>query len=165
VFDFSDPARPVEIAYFDRGPIAESLTLAGFWSAYWYNGHIVGSEIGRGLDLFALQPSEFLTRNEIEAAKLVTATEVNPQLQTRITWPAHVTVARAYLDQLARGQALPAARLAAIGKAIDAAEGAASSARKSAYALLAAQLESDATRSGDAARVRMLRDVVRAMAR
>ena len=165
VFDFTDPAHPVEIAYFDRGPIDEALTLAGFWSAYWYNGHIVGSEIGRGLDLFALQPSEFLTRNEIEAAKLVTATEVNPQLQTRITWPAHVTVARAYLDQLTRGKALPAARLAAIGKAIDTAEGAASSARKSAYALLAAQLDGDAARSSDAPRVRLLREVLRAMAR
>jgi len=85
VFDFTNPAKPVEIAFFDRGPIAESLTLAGYWSTYWYNGHIIGSEIGRGLDIFTLQPSAFLTQNEIDAAKLVKYDEVNPQLKTKIT--------------------------------------------------------------------------------
>ena len=82
VFDFTDPKKPVEIAYFDRGPMsAEQLTLGGYWSTYWYNGNIYGSEIGRGLDLFALTPSEHLTQNEIDAATLVRAERFNPQLQ------------------------------------------------------------------------------------
>lgn len=165
VFDFSDPAKPVEIAWFDRGPIAERLTLAGYWSTYWYNGYLIGSEIGRGLDIFALKPSEFLSANEIEAAKLVKLDEVNPQLQTKIVWPAAFPVARSYVDQLARKDALPDARIAAINKALDAAERASGSARKGALTLLASQLNADAGRSTDAQRVRALLDVVRALAR
>src|SRR4029077_9334448 len=39
VFDFTASAKPVEIAFFDRGPIdAKTLILGGYWSAYWYNG-------------------------------------------------------------------------------------------------------------------------------
>jgi len=165
VFDFSDPAKPVEIAYFDRGPIAPTLTLAGFWSTYWYNGHIIASEIGRGLDIFELQPSEFLTKNEIEAAKLVQVDELNPQMQTRISWPAAFPVARAYVDQLDRANALPDSRIASINKTLDAAEKANTSARKQALSLLVSQLAGDASRSGDPAKVRMLQDVVRQMAR
>ena len=165
VFDFTDPAKPVEIAYFDRGPIAEQLTLAGYWSTYWYNGHIIGSEIGRGLDVFELQPSEFLSKNEIDAAKLVTYDEVNPQLQTKITWPAAFPVARAYVDQLQRSNGLSAARLSAVRRALDAAEKAAPSARRQALGLLASQLAGDAARSSDAAKVRLLQDVVRQLAK
>lgn len=165
VFDFSNPAKPVEIAFFDRGPIADQLTLAGFWSTYWYNGYIVGSEIGRGLDLFELQPSEFLTKNEIEAAKLVRTDELNPQLQTRITWPAAFPVARAYVDQLQRSNGLPAARLAAVSRALDAAEKATPAARRQALALLGSQLAGDAAQSRDAAKVRLLQDVVRQLAK
>jgi hypothetical protein len=102
VFDFTDPANPVEIAYFDRGPIGNGLLLAGYWGTYWYNGHIYGSEIGRGLDVFRLLPSEQLTQNEIDAANLVRYDTFNPQLQPRAEWPARFEVARAYLDQLAR---------------------------------------------------------------
>ncbi|MFO0243080.1 MAG: hypothetical protein ACK53S_15665, partial [Gemmatimonas sp.] len=165
VFDFSNPASPVEIAFFDRGPIADQLTLAGFWSTYWYNGYIVGSEIGRGLDLFELQPSEFLTKNEIDAAKLVRYDEVNPQLQMRITWPAAFPVARAYIDQLQRSNGLPAARLTTVSRALDAAEKAAPAARRQALTLLASQLTADASRSRDAAKVRLLQDVVRQLAK
>ena len=44
VFDFTDSAQPVEIAFFDRGPIdAKNLIVGGYWSAYWYNGNIYGS--------------------------------------------------------------------------------------------------------------------------
>lgn len=161
VFDFSNPAKPVEIAYFDRGPIAEQLTLAGYWSTYWYNGVIVGSEIGRGLDLFELQPSEFLSQNEIDAAKLVKVDEVNPQLQTKIVWPAAFPVARAYVDQLQRSNGLPAARVAAVNKVLDAAEKAAPSARKQALGLLASQLAADAARSSESSKVRLLQDVVK----
>ena len=72
VFDFTDSTKPVEIAYFDRGPIdAKQLITGGYWSTYWYNGHIYGSEIARGLDVFKLMPSEHLSQNEIDAATLV----------------------------------------------------------------------------------------------
>jgi hypothetical protein len=34
LMDFSDPSNPVEIGYFDRGPVSASgLVLVGFWSA------------------------------------------------------------------------------------------------------------------------------------
>ncbi|MGQ0561498.1 MAG: LVIVD repeat-containing protein [Gemmatimonadota bacterium] len=103
VFDFTDPANPVEIAYFDRGPYHEkNLLLGGYWSTYWYNGQIYGSEIGRGLDVFTLKPSEQLSENEIEAARLARVAGFNPQTQTRVTWPASFVVARAYVDQLKR---------------------------------------------------------------
>jgi hypothetical protein len=108
VFDFTDSADPVEIAFFDRGPLsARQLVLGGYWSAYWLNGRIYGSEITRGLDVFELVPSEHLSRNEIEAAKLVRFDEFNPQHQPMLTWPASFVVARAYLDQLVRGGAIP----------------------------------------------------------
>jgi len=99
VMDFTDADHPVEIAYFDRGPIdPHVLILGGEWSAYWYNGHIYASEIARGLDIFELSPTEFLTQNEIDAAKTVQVAELNVQNQKRIEWPAQLVVAKAYLD-------------------------------------------------------------------
>ena len=84
VFDFTDPTNPYEIAYFDRGPLdPRRPTLAGYWSAYWYNGRIYGSEISRGLDVFRLTPSEHLSASEIQAAEAVRLDSFNPQLQTR----------------------------------------------------------------------------------
>jgi hypothetical protein len=119
VMDFTDAAHPYEIAYFDRGPVdAKTLILGGDWSAYWYNGYIYGSEIARGLDVFKLVPSKFLTQNEIDAANLVQFNELNVQNQPKITWPSRLTVARAYLDQLERSQALPLERIADLNKAI-----------------------------------------------
>jgi hypothetical protein len=123
VMDFTDPAQPFEIAYFDRGPIdPKTLVLGGEWSAYWYNGVIYGSEIARGLDVFELTPTEFLTQNEIDAAKTVRVTELNVQNQQKIEWPAQLIVAKVYLDQLARSQALPAKQIADLQKAIQNAE-------------------------------------------
>ncbi len=123
VVDFTDPAQPFEIAYFDRGPIDPNiLVLGGEWSAYWYNGYIYGSEIARGLDVFELTPTKFLTQNEIDAAKTVHVPELNVQNQQKIEWPAQLVVAKAYLDQLSRSQALPADRIAALQKAIQSAE-------------------------------------------
>ena len=114
VFDFTDSDHPVEIAFFDRGPMnADSLVLGGVWSAYWYNGHVYGSEIGRGLDVYGLTPSEHLTENELEAARLARVNRLNVQTQQRIAWPASPVVARALLDQLARDRAGHAARLRA----------------------------------------------------
>lgn len=123
IMDFTDPKKPFEIAYFDRGPIdPKMLVLGGDWSAYWYNGNIYGSEISRGLDVFELLPSKFLTQNEIDAAKTVHVNELNVQDQQRIEWPAKLIVAKAYLDQLERSQALPSAKIASLRKAINSAE-------------------------------------------
>jgi hypothetical protein len=123
VMDFTDADHPVEIAYFDRGPISpKMLVLGGAWSAYWYNGHIYASEIARGLDVFELSPTRFLTQNEIDAAKTVRVAELNVQNQQRIVWPARLVVAKAYVDQLERSQALPADQIAAVRKAIQSAE-------------------------------------------
>jgi len=119
VMDFTDAAHPTEIAYFDRGPIdAKTLILGGDWSAYWYNGYVYGSEIARGLDVFKLVPSKFLTQNEIDAANLVHYDVLNVQNQQKIVWPSNFVVARAYLDQLARTNALPADKIAAITEAM-----------------------------------------------
>jgi hypothetical protein len=120
VFDFTDSSKPVEIAYFDRGPIDEkNLILGGYWSTYWYNGRIYGSEISRGVDIFRLLPSEFLSQNEIDAASAVRLDSFNAQAQTKLTWPPTTAVARAYLDQLNRNKAIDPARAAAVKAALD----------------------------------------------
>ena len=124
IVDFTDADHPVEIAYFDRGPIdPRMLILGGDWSAYWYNGQIYASEIARGLDVFELTPTQSLTQNEIDAAKTVRVAELNVQNQQKIEWPAHLVVARAYLDQLERSQALSADQITAMRKAVQNAEG------------------------------------------
>jgi hypothetical protein len=123
IMDFTDAAKPYEIGYYDRGPIdAKQLILGGDWSAYWYNGYIYGSEIARGLDVFQLTPTPNLTQHEIDAAKLVHFDTLNVQDQPQISWPNSLVVAQAYLDQLARSQALPAKQIAALSKQIDKAE-------------------------------------------
>ena len=120
VFDFTDSANPVEIAFFDRGPIdTERFAMGGFWSAYWYRGYIYGTEIARGLDVLELLPSEHLTGNEIAAAAAVTPAAFNAQQQRRSEWPARPVVARAYLDQLARGDVLDAARVTAVSNLLE----------------------------------------------
>ena len=123
VMDFTDAAHPQEIAYFDRGPIdPKLLVLGGDWSAYWYNGSIYASEIARGLDIFELTPTKFLTQNEIDAARTVKVAELNVQNQQKIEWPKNLTVAKAYVDQLERSQALPADRIAALRAALQKAD-------------------------------------------
>ncbi len=121
VIDFTDSANPVEIAYFDRGPInPEELVLGGFWSTYWYRGRIYGTEIVRGLDVLALEPSEHLSENEIAAAAVADQGSLfNPQQQFRVTWPAEPVVARAYIDQLERSEALSKSSAADLNKALD----------------------------------------------
>ena len=74
--------------------------MAGSWSAYWYNGYIVSSEIARGLDIFELTPSGWLSQNEIDAAKTVHFDYLNAQEQPKLVWPPSFPLARAYLDQL-----------------------------------------------------------------
>ena len=123
IMDFTDADHPVEIAWFDRGPVdPKMLVLGGDWSAYWYNGYIYASEIARGLDIFELSPGKFLTQNEIDAAKTVQVAELNVQNQQRIEWPARLVVAKAFLDQLERSQALPADQITAMRTAIQSAE-------------------------------------------
>ena len=166
VVDFTDPAHPFEIAYFDRGPIdSKTLVLGGEWSAYWYNGYIYGSEIARGLDVFALTPTKFLTQNEIDAAKTVRVAELNVQNQQKIEWPAQLVVAKAYVDQLARSEALPASRISALRKAIHNAETSHMNEKKLAkLKSMAASLEASATSAkspADSSRLRALADILK----
>src|SRR3569623_3166103 len=119
--DYTDPKNVHEIAYFDRGPIdPNSLVLGGSWSAYWYNGHIYSSEIARGLDVFDLEPSQFLTKNEIAAAQSVKVSELNVQDQQRIVWPKNKAAGLAYLDHLERSHAMTGDQLAELRKAVNA---------------------------------------------
>ncbi|MFN2570171.1 MAG: hypothetical protein ABR537_00970, partial [Gemmatimonadales bacterium] len=161
VFDWTDPSRPKEIAFFDRGPMdSTKLVGAGSWSSYWYNGYIISSEISRGLDILELTPNALLTQNEIDAAKLIHFDYLNAQDQQKLVWPASFLVARAYLDQLARSNGLPTARLNAARDALSRAEKASGQARSDALRQLATQLNSDAQGSSDQAKVQLLVGVV-----
>ena len=172
VFDFTDSAHAIEIAFFDRGPIdAKTLITGGYWSAYWYNGNIYGSEIARGIDVFRLTPSEYLSQNEIDAATQVRTDELNVQEQGRVAWPATAVVARAYLDQLTRSKAIEPERARAVRSALDRADDARSSRGKSQAAIdqldgLAAQLDRDAAAAvgRDAARLRSLAATLKGVA-
>ena len=161
VFDWTDASRPVEIAYFDRGPMdSTKLVGAGSWSAYWYNGYIISSEIARGLDIFELTASPLLSQNEIDAAKLVHFDYLNAQDQQKLVWPASFVVARAYLDQLARSGGLSSARINATRDALTAAERQSGQAQKDALRQVATQLNADVATSRDQPKMRMLLGVV-----
>jgi len=117
--DFTDPSHPFEIAYFDRGPLdAVKHGLGGFWSVYWYNGYIYGSEIARGVDVFRLAPSKFLTQEEIDASNQVHFDVLNVQSQPKIVWPQNLVVGKAYVAQLERSGALAGGRIASLKAAI-----------------------------------------------
>ncbi|MCJ7420307.1 DUF305 domain-containing protein [Sphingomicrobium astaxanthinifaciens] len=122
IMDFTDSDNPVEIAYFDRGPVFdERMSFGGYWSTYFYNGRLYGTEITRGLDVFALEPSDFLSVNEIAAAGLAIADgPFNPQQQRELRWQADPVVALAYLDQLERAKSLDPARIAQLRAALKA---------------------------------------------
>ncbi len=123
VMDFTDASKPIEVAYFDRGPInGERLISGGTWSAYWYNGFIYSSEIARGLDVLELTPSKFLTQNEIDAANQVRFAELNVQNQQRIVWPRNLTTAKAYVDQLERSNVLSADQVSGLRSDIEKAD-------------------------------------------
>jgi len=120
IMDFTDATHPFEIAYFDRGPLDDNKFIdGGEWSAYWYNGYIYGSEIARGLDVFKLTPSKFVSQAEIDAAQQVHQDEFNAQAPTKIVYPANFVTAKAYVDQLARTNALTADKATAIKTAMD----------------------------------------------
>ena len=92
IMDFTDSSNPIEIAYFDRGPILKDLLISGgYWSTYYYEGYIYGTEIKRGLDVFKLLPSEYLSKEEIIAAENAYPAQgprvFNPQQQIPLVWP------------------------------------------------------------------------------
>ncbi|MFL5494001.1 MAG: LVIVD repeat-containing protein [Gemmatimonadales bacterium] len=165
VFDWTDAAHPKEIAFFDRGPMDSTRMVgAGYWSTYWYNGVIVGSEIARGLDIFELTPSGFLSQNEIDAAKTVHLDYLNVQGQPKLAWPPSFALARAYLDQLERSKGLASDRISAAREALASAEKSSGTARQDSLTKLATDLDGDAGGAGDAAKVRTLAGAVRQLA-
>ena len=165
VFDWTDPANPKEIAFFDRGPVdSTQMGNGGAWSSYWYNGVIVSSEISRGLDIFELTPSPLLSQNEIDAAKSVKLDYFNTQQQPKLVWPASFSVPRAYLDQLARSNGLSASRISAIRDELARAEKASAGDRRSTLSALAQQVQGDAAGAGDAAKVRALSESIAKLA-
>ena len=120
LIDFTDTANPFEIAFFDRGPISdEHLIAGGYWSSYYYNGRIYGTEIVRGIDVFELLPSEHISEAEIAAAALTSDGDIfNPQQQMKVSWPNEPIVAQAYVDQLARSNALTAELVSDLSSAL-----------------------------------------------
>jgi hypothetical protein len=163
VFDWTDPKHPKEIAYFDRGPMDSTLVLGGYWSAYWYNGYMYGSEILRGLDVFELKPSGFISQNEIDAAKSVHFDYLNAQGQPKLVWPKTYSLARAYLDQLERSKGLDAAKIAAAREDLAKAEEASGTSRQEVLNQLVSRLEVDVVGAGDVPKVRMLAGTVRGL--
>ena len=173
VFDFTDSSKPVEIAFFDRGPIdAKQLISGGYWSAYWYDGFIYGTEIARGLDVLKLLPSEYLTQNEIDAASLVSPEVFNAQQQRRVDWPASPIVARAYLDELGRNRAILPERVRALTAGLDRADEVLASETRTdgevarGLDALAAELEGDSVGAAgrDQARLHSLAQTVKGIA-
>ncbi len=183
VMEFTDPDHPQELAYFDRGPIdappgadvpvspsqaggrGSRGTIGGSWGAYWWNGLIYSSELDRGFDILELTPSDQLSKNEIEAARLVRFTDYNPQSQPKIEWPAAFPVVRSYLDQLVRGNGLAADRTTAIGTAIDAAEKLDGKARRDALNAVAKDVDKDVAGAKDSARVKMMSAAIKDLAK
>ena len=65
------------------------LITGGYWSTYWYNGHIYGSEIARGIDVFRLHAervpvAERDRRGDARAARRASTRSSS----TKVTWPA-----------------------------------------------------------------------------
>ena len=158
LFDWTDPDNPYEIAFHDRGPVnAETPTMAGSWSVYWYNGIIVNSEITRGLDIFELIPSGHISQNEIDAAKTVHLDYLNAQGQTKFVWPPSFALAGSFVDQLERSSGLSADRLRSVREALSDGEGGS----RSGLGDLANEVDGWAASSSDSAKVRMLASAVR----
>jgi hypothetical protein len=182
VMEFTDPDHPKELAFFDRGPIdppttgdtavTESVnghrtrgTIGGSWGAYYWNGLIYSSELDRGFDILELMPSDQISKNELEAAKLVHLVEYNPQSQPKIEWPAAFPVVRSYLDQLVRGNGLAAEQTTAIASALDAAEKQSGKARSSTLTALASKTDKDVSGAKDPERVKAMSAAIKALAK
>ncbi|MBY0488823.1 MAG: hypothetical protein K2R93_03170 [Gemmatimonadaceae bacterium] len=152
VFDWTDGAHPKEIASFDRGPVdASRMVSGGSWSVYWYNGQIISSEIARGMDIVDLTPSQYLTQNEIDAAKTVKWDQLNAQGQPKISWPPSFPLAKAYTDQLER----KSCQVSTLRTQIAAAEKASGAARNT--ALNAAIAAADAAKGCDSKKADLLK--------
>jgi hypothetical protein len=162
VFDWTDASNPKEIAYFDRGPVDSTrMASGGTWSVYWYNGAMYSSEISRGLDVAELTPSEFISQNEIDAAKTVHYDYLNAQGQPKMIWPPSFALARAYVDQLERNKCLSAARISAVRSGLSTAERATGAQRREGLNQMATQLAADARGSCDGPKVQKLEGAVR----
>ncbi|MCO5332499.1 MAG: hypothetical protein M9893_00525 [Pyrinomonadaceae bacterium] len=162
IMDFTDGAKPFEIAYFDRGPIdAKALVMGGSWSAYWYNGNIYSSEIARGLDVFELTPTKFLSQNEIDAARSVQVAQLNVQSQQRLMWSKKPVIARAYLDQLERSKAMSAKDIAAIRTALVSAEKKRSGKGLKRSVAVVEKAQAASKNAADTARLKALAEVLR----
>jgi uncharacterized protein (DUF305 family)/polyhydroxyalkanoate synthesis regulator phasin len=175
VIDFTDSNKPFEIAYFDRGPVLEDeLIVGGYWSAYYYQGRIYGTEITRGLDVLTLLPSEYLSANEIAAAALAYPSigprkTFNPQQQIPMSWPASPIVARVYIDQLFKDGAINAKTAKRVIDIVDVAERAMASGgdknlsrRMMAMKILATGKNSNNT---DRERLKALRSMIQGLAK
>jgi hypothetical protein len=165
IFDWTDVTKPREIAFFDRGPLdATRLIGGGSWSVYWYNGLLVSSEIARGLDVYELLASGLISQNELDAANTVHVDYLNAQEQRKIVWPPSFAKARAYLDQLERSNGLATAKISAAREGLASAEALSGEQRQQALKHLATQVNSDASRSADRAKVRLLSAAVTELA-
>jgi hypothetical protein len=165
IFDWTDPSNPKEIAFFDRGPIDSTrMGNGGSWSAYWYNGAMFSSEIGRGFDVVELVPSEHVTQNEIDAAKTVRLDYFNAQGQPKFNWPPSFPLARAYVDQLERNKCLSSGRIAAIRSGLATAESQSGAARRDGLMKISADLRADMAGSCDQPRVMKLMTATQALA-
>ena len=164
VFDWTDPAHPREIAYFDRGPADTTLKLSGSWSAYWYNGVIVSSRSRAARHLGAGAERVHLAERD-RRAKTIHFDYYNTQGQQKLVWPPSFALARAYVDQLERSGGLPAGRISSVRQQLTSAEGRSASDRQRALGNLVTELNADASGSNDAAKVRLLASAVRDLAR
>lgn len=182
IMDFTNADSAYEIGYFDRGsitpprgadvpapPVDPSVrgggnAIGGSWGAYYWNGLIISSELDRGMDILELTPSQYLSANEIAAAKLVRFDAYNPQSQPKMTWPPAFVVVRSYLDQLVRNHGLAAERTTAIASALDIAEMKSGAARATALTTLAQQVDKDAAGAKDGARVKTMASEIRRLA-
>jgi hypothetical protein len=166
VFDWTDPANPIEIAFFDRGPVdATRMADGGSWSVYWYNGLIVSSEIARGLDILELMPSEFISENEIEAARSVQFDHYNVQGQQMFYWPATFALAQAYVDQLERSGGMNAQGVAMARSALTEMESAPAAEREARLSQMAAHLQQLAAGSEHGEKLWKLAETVKELAK
>ena len=165
IFEWTDPKHPHEIAFFDRGPNnGERAQGGGFWSVYWYNGQIIGSEMQRGLDIFELTPSAAISQNEIDAAKSIHMDFLNAQDQAQLIWPATFALSRAYTDQLERWKGLAPDQVAAVRTGLSGAEGMSGGARRDALNKLAGQVTGYVGGSTDPQRLQWLATSIKDLA-
>lgn len=159
MFDWTDPANPIEIGFFDRGP------GGGYWSTYWFNGATISSDESRGLDIHELTPSGYLSQNEIDAAKTVRYEQFNPQGQPHAVWPPRFALARAYLDQLERNSGLSSNRISDIRNALTAAERRGCGNRNTLLAALVPLVQADINGALDKGRVELVSNAIAALSK